>query len=303
MSLTNSLCNYILTNLPYDRGNPEVDAALRAMQPGQLLVTYVNWQNRLISASPRQVRRSTVFDKNPVALERSTTIKKIVNDIERGRDLTKYLSRGVREGFALPPNPNIKQLNRRQELDLLLNDWGIHHLHISTTVEADGFVERDGPLIFAVFKQQTAYLIDVMNHREWTNEHLIQVIVRTWPNAGLAFELKGIIPSEQTYTAEERSKLRGVGVSSFVNIDGRAFMPNAGISTAGTSTRASMTAMHILRALRKFEDKARANPLRIPNLIRQNGGKVQGDPTFEFSFFNRGFGVIETTSGFPILLG
>lgn len=302
MGLTDSLCNCILTNLPYDRDNPDVDAALRAMPPGQLLVTYINWQNRLISAVPRKVLRSSAFDGNPLALERSTAIKKIVKDIERGRDLTKYLSRGVKVGFALPPNPNKKQLNRRQELDLLLNDWGIHHLHISTTVEADGFVERDGPLIFAVFKERTAYLIDVMNH-EWTNEHLIQVIVRTWPDAGLAFELKGIIPSEQTYMAEERAKLRGAGLSSCVNIDGRAFMPSSGISTAGTSTRASLTAMQILRTLKNFEEKIQANPVELLNFIRQNGGNLQSDPAFEFSFFDQGFGVIETTSGFPILLG
>jgi len=303
MGLTDGLCNYVLANLPYDRDDPDVDAALRAMPPGQLLVTYINWQNRLISASPRKVLLSPVFDNNPVALERSTAIKEIVTDIERGRDLTKYLSRGVKVGFALPPNTTKKQLNRRQELDLLLNDWGIHHLHISTTVEADGFVERDEPLIFAVFKEQAAFLIDVMNHREWTNEHLIQVVVRTWPDAGLAFELKGAIPSNQTYTAEERAKLRGAGISSFVNIDGRAFMPSSGISTAGTSTRASMTAMRILRTLKKFEDEVKANPVGVVNFIRQNGGKVRGDPAFEFSFFDQGFGVTETTSGFQILLG
>jgi hypothetical protein len=303
MGLTDSLRNYILTNLPYDRDNPDVIAALRALAPGQLLVTYINWQSRLISASPRRVVRSPIFDKNPATLERSTAIKKIVKDIEQGRDLTKYLSRGVKIGFALPPNPNKKQLNRRQELDLLLNDWGIHHLHISTTVEADGFVERDGPLIFAAFKEQTAYLIDVMSHRDWTNEHLIQVIVRAWPDAGLAFELKGAIPSEQTYTAEERAQLRGVGISTFIKIDGRAFMPSSGISTAGTSARTSLTTTRILRTLKQFEEKVKANPAEVLNFIREHSGNVQGDLAFEFSFFNQGFGVIETTSGFPILLG
>jgi hypothetical protein len=80
-------------------------------------------------------------------------------------------------------------------------------------------------------------------------------------------------------------------------------MPSSGISTAGTSTRASVTAMHLLRTLKKFEDEVKANPVGVMNFIHQNGGKVQGDPAFEFSFFNQGFGVIETTSGFPILLG
>jgi len=293
----------VLANLPHDRTNADVVAALREITPPELLVRYINWQNRLISASPRKVLQSSTFARNPLVQTRSKIIRKIVKDIERGSDLTKYLSRGVRVGFSLPRDPGKKELHRRPDLDLLLNDWGIHHLHISTTVEADGFVERDGPLIFAAFKEQTAYLIDVMNHREWTNDHLIKVIVGSWPNAGLAFELKGIIPSEQTYTAEERAQLRGAGLSTCVKIDGRAFMPNSGISTAGTSTRASMTAMNILRTLKKFEDEVKANLAGVINFIHKNGGKVQGDPTFEFSLFKQGCGVVETTTGFPILLG
>ncbi len=273
------------------------------MPPKKLLLTYLIWKNRLVSALPRKVLQSSTFAQNPLVQARSKTIKKIVKDIERGNDLTKYLSRGVRVGFSLPRDPEKKELHRRRDLDLLLNDWGIHHLHISTTVEADGFVKRNELLIFAAFKERTAYLIDVMNHREWTNDHLIKVIVETWPNAGLAFELKGIIPSEQTYTAEERAQLRGVGMSTFVKIDGRAFMPNSGISTAGTSTRASLTAVRILRTLKQFEEKINASPAEVFSFIRQHGGNIQGDPAFEFSFFNQGFGVIETTSGFSILLG
>jgi hypothetical protein len=84
---------------------------------------------------------------------------------------------------------------------------------------------------------------------------------------------------------------------------GRSFMPSSGISTAGISTRASLTAMRILRTLKQFEEKVKASPAEVLNFIRQHGGTVQGDTAFEFSLFNQGFGVIETTGGFPILLG
>jgi hypothetical protein len=285
INLLESLRNYVLANLPHDRANADVVAALREMAPAEILVKYINWQDRLISASPRTVLQSSNFSENLLVLTRSKTIRKIIKDIERGNDLTKYLSRGVQVGFMLPRDPSKKELHRRRDLDLLLNDWGIHHLHISTTVEADGFVKRDSLLIFAAFKQQTAYLIDVMSHRDWTNEHLIQVIVGSWPNAGLAFELKGIIPPKQTWTAEERAQLRGVGLSTSVTIGGRSFMPSSGISTAGTSTRASMTAMRILRTLKQFEEKLKANPEEVLNFIRQHGGEVQSNPIFEFSLF------------------
>jgi hypothetical protein len=92
-----------------------------------------------------------------------------------------------------------------------LNDWGIHHLHVSTAVEADGFVERDGPprpLLFAIFKQQRAYLIDVMGHEDFADDRLIRIIFDTWPNDGLVSEVKGILGGVKSYTKEERTKQR-----------------------------------------------------------------------------------------------
>ena len=142
----------------------------------------MNWRSRLIAPAPRGVLRSTAFDVNPLFKQRVRGISEIISDIEQGRELTRYLSRTVRVGFALPRDPRQKHLGRRQDLDLLLNDWGIHHLHVSTQVESDGFVRRDGPIIFAIFKPNLAYLIDIMKHGDWACEHMIRVIVDTWPN-------------------------------------------------------------------------------------------------------------------------
>src|SRR5689334_11047256 len=33
--------------------------------------------------------------------------------------------------------------------DPLLNDWGLHHLHLGEVLDGTGFVERTGPLLFA----------------------------------------------------------------------------------------------------------------------------------------------------------
>lgn len=56
--------------------------------------------------------------------------------------LTPHLSRAVK--VAHEPNGAAAKLNRRKDRDLLVADWGLHHLHLSTAIEADGFVE---PLI------------------------------------------------------------------------------------------------------------------------------------------------------------
>jgi hypothetical protein len=107
-------------------------------------------------------------------------------------DLTKYLSRRVSTGFALPLKPAVKQLARLQHLDLLLNDWGIHHLHISTAVAADGFVNRNDPLLFAMFEPEMAYLLDIGTHSSFVDQRLAEIAVENWPDTKLFLEIQGI---------------------------------------------------------------------------------------------------------------
>jgi hypothetical protein len=271
-------------------------SALTAKQAGELLTIYLNWQSRLIEPRPRQVHTALPFDGNPITKERQAAIKSVIKDIETGRDLTKYLSRNVRIGFEVPRNPKKKKLYQRRDLDMMLNDWGIHHLHVSTEVEHDGFVERGNPLIFAFFKPENAYLIDIMEHGDWTCEQVIRVIVDSWPNAGLLHEFKGVLNTQKSWTDEERGQLRGARISTLISIGDRTFLPGLGISTAGTSTAASMHAMRILRALKGFEEQAEANPEGIISAIRQHGGKIEGAPNFVFGTVHGNFAVIETNS-------
>jgi hypothetical protein len=290
--------------LPHDRNDQKVVAALKAKSPRELLVLYLNWRERLIPAAPRRVLRSSVFDDSPILHQRSAAIAQIVDDIEQGRDLTRYLSRRVTIGFELPRNAAKKNLKKLHHLDLLLNDWGIHHLHVSTATEADGFVKRAGPLIFAIFKPACAYLIDAGAHRDFAREQLIRIIIEAWPDDGLAFELKGILGGGRSYTDEERAGLRAAGLSApFVPINGRIFWPVGGMSTAGTSDKASIGSARIMRTLAFFEEQIRADPVPLIETIRRHGGRPAEAPEFEFSFFQDGFGVIETTSGVAIGLG
>lgn len=248
--------------------------------------------------------RSPVFDINPIVHERSAAVAQIVADIEHGRNLTRYLSRRVEIGFDLPRARSTKNLYKRGHLDLLLDDWGIHHLHVSTTTDPDGFVERADPIIFAIFKPERAYFIDAGTHRDFARGQLIRIIIETWPDDGLAFELKGILGGARSYTDEERTKLRAAGLSVLsVQINSRCFAPAGGFSTAGISDKASINSERIMRTLTLFEEQIRADPTPIIETMRHYGGHPTDAPEFEFSFFQEGFGVIETRSGVAIGLG
>lgn len=251
MSLAESGRKWVLANLPYDRSDPDIVAALDAMSPRHLLVLYLNWRDRLIVAQPRRVLKSAAFDQNEIVRQRASVVSQMIDDIEKGVDLTKYLSRRVTSGFELPPKPGTKKLSRLNHLDLLLNDWGIHHLHVSTTIEADGFVERDGPLLFVIFRPHKAYFIDVMGHEDFADDRLIRIVSDAWPDEGLVSEVKGIILGGlKPYSKGDRAALRSVGLSSFVQIDGRVFSSSMGgisLRSGGTHSK-NPSAPHCLRS-------------------------------------------------------
>jgi hypothetical protein len=176
-------------------------------------------------------------------------------------------------------------------------------MHVSTALESDGFVERDGPLIFALFRQDRAYLIDIRRHDDFADEDLIRIIVDTWPTEGLVHQLKGVVGLEQQHSKDDRKLLRSAGIATLVQIGDQVFLPATGISTAGTSSGASVRCGKIMRALRKFEEYVEADPNPCREWIRQQGRHPGDILRFEFEVFQNGFGVIEMSSGLPIRLG
>jgi hypothetical protein len=304
MTLAETVADWVIKALPHDTSDVDAVAALRRKHPGELLTLFFNWQSRLIPAQPREVMRSVEFDQNPVVAERPAVIAEIIRDIERGDDLTKYLSRRVRTGFALPSNPTKKQLGRLQHLDLLLNEWGIYHFHLSTIVESDGFVERDDPLLFVMVRPGKAYLIDIGTHKTFADERLAEIAINNWPNDQLFLEIKGIlgVRGGASYTSDERKQLRSAGIATFIQIGNRVSSSPSGISSAGTSAQAAMSSIRIMRALKKFEEHVLVDNSQVVAFIRKHGGTPGDPPEFEFSFFQNGFGVIEKASGVPIAL-
>src|SRR2546422_10559564 len=113
---------HVLSNLPHDSG---VAQELAAKSARDLLIIFRNWMNRHVNPHPRIIHRSKALDRNPLASDPAyqPALEEIVRKIQNGEDLTPFLSRGIQNGYrstqGLPPG----QLQRRKDLDLLLNDW------------------------------------------------------------------------------------------------------------------------------------------------------------------------------------
>ena len=291
IDLKGSVRRWVLGELLSDEEDNALKAQLEGKDTHELLVVYHNWTSRLLQPRPREVHQSAALAKNPIFIQLKAPLAQIVADIEDGRALTKYLSKRVLV-VSQPPGENTK-LQRRRDLDLLLNDWGMHHLHLSTKVREDGFVERTGPLLFAVFKPDDAYLLDIMDHGRWTSRHLLEVLVREFPDSGGFHVIKGVSGLRKEYSEEDHRRLRNAGINTAFMIDGRAIWPREGMVSTGTTITASRAADALLLAVEEFEEDWSSETSKRKQLLAKRGITLPDDAMLEFVVHGGNPGLLE----------
>lgn len=301
MDLYDDIRQHVLTHLSH---RPEDRAELEAMHYSDLLILYLNWRSRYITPRPRTVHRSKAFTDNPRSSDPIYTpgIDQIIHLIETGGDLGPHLSRGVKYGYQ-GSGPA-----RETHLDPMLNDWGVHHLHMNTELDTDGFVKRPKSeprwnyLLFVAFQPDDAYIIDIMEHGDWVRDHVMQVIMNEWPNAGILLHLPGITLSNIP-TEEQRKKLRKAGVVTGFNSPTGAYFPSALISTAGTSMKSTEDADEILKRVHWFTELAE-KPEEMAATLAALGHTLPPDPDLHFAIDDDGaYGVVDAKTSHAIRLG
>ncbi len=286
MSLVESTREWVLTNLPYDRGDAALVAYLAGLDAHGLLVVYHNWISRLVKPQPRAVHKSMAFQRNLLATQRASDLAQIIADIEHGRNLKKYLSRDIDRAPAKAPGPGC-----RSDLDLLLNNWGVHHLHTSSIVEPDGFVKRDGPLLFVSFTSRAAYVIDIMMHGDWNRVHVLEVLASEWPHEGVIHEINGA-PSASQITEVQRANLRKNGYNAAFTFGDKVFTPASIMMSGGTTMRAWAWARHVLGKIAELEQALATNPRCLAQDFQRHGLAFPDTPEFEFAITEDGAGVL-----------
>jgi hypothetical protein len=182
-------------------------------------------------------------------MTRREDIHRIFHKLSLGIDIRPHLSRNIRFGYERK-SPRKKG---GRDIDGLLNEWGVHHLHLSHTVEDNGFVERGKEVLAIIFRPSDAFVLDIISHGEWAEQRLVEAALHNWPREELFPELKGIAPG-QPYSNEERVRLRAAGINTWVEIDGRCYIAaTGGISTALTPARIMAQTARLLSQLRAIE--------------------------------------------------
>ncbi|TDL78134.1 hypothetical protein E2L08_12610 [Palleronia sediminis] len=173
-----SLRALVIDNLPFDRNSPQEYLEVIEMTTNDLLKVWFNWVRRKVPATPRKLFVSNAFWNDEAASANRRDIERMFSCIERGDCLDGFLSK--RANQALPLRD---KRNNRVELDLLLNDWAVHHLHPN----------RNDVLVFMFFTTDEAFALIAGKHRDMTSRRMVEAAVETWPEREIFLEMKGTI--------------------------------------------------------------------------------------------------------------
>lgn len=239
------------------KADPSTKRALSEMNAADLVLQYLNWRNRVIDPRPRKVFKSEEIAHTLAAKPGySKDFEALCQKITVGANLLPHLSDKITTVYQ--HRPILKPLSGRRDYDLLLNDWGIHHLHLGQDQDPRkrGFLRRGNPLLFGIFRFSEAYLIDIKGHGDFENEELAKITITNWPQFHFFIPLKGILPGTP-WTAPERKGLRSVGRTTTVDIDSTCYIPGVtlGLTTAGIPVRLVKQAGVFLRAVQKAKSQ------------------------------------------------
>lgn len=293
MDLKADIRRHVMATLPHDPSDTDATSELASMDIGRLLVTYHNWLSRLIRPVARSVHLSKAYQANPMRAQFSAPLRDILSSLERGRDLTPRLSKDVALGYVAGSR------STSRDKDLLLNDWGVHHLHLGTGPDQNNpnFIARTDELLLVMLLSNTAYVIDIFAHKQWTSRAIVRAAIDSWPNVELFPQVKGVLPSRNGYTEAEHLKLRKSGILTSVDIDGQVYIGRGFLSTAGTSSSSQRAADLLLDQVEDFEDQWKQAPDSIRAMIAAKGDVCPNTPDFEFIFTETTHGVLEKVSG------
>jgi hypothetical protein len=244
--LEETIRQHLLAELPSAQTSELADYDL-----GDLLIVYGTWRSRFVVPRPRKVHFSEELQRSDKCLEHRVALGEIAVRVEAGEVLTPYLSRGTK--FAHEPGAEGKKPGSRKDRDLLLAEWGVHHLHLSTEMKPDGFAGRSGDLLFAVFTADDAYFIGIYTHESFAMLEILTTYVRNWPNAGALQQARFAIGLSQHFSDDDRKDLRSAGVTGPVEIDGKVYMP-PGQTLTGVPLPVLIQADNFVLGLRKLRE-------------------------------------------------
>ena len=247
----------------------------------ELAARYFEMNMRRIQPTPRQVHFSDQTHDSLSELSRrgkdDTSVRDAWAAVFRLRQL---LVEGANVNALLSKN-----IRSATGWDGLLWHYGMHHFHLGSETDKDGFVDS-GHLLFAIVAPLDAYFVDIRPHPpprgvEWVSQELPRIVHSNWPKLIEANVLHGIHGTEMT--DEEIHELSSNNFSYTMNIDGKAIAPlRGGQARDGSSVLCTVEAGRLLKELRSHEEVLRSEDVRHAVARDMQARGVDAGPTLEF---------------------
>lgn len=244
----------------------------------EALTRYLNMLNRSIEPRGRVTKKAAGFACPP---DQQAGLDALIKVSEAGGNLRPYQSTGM---------------EKDKYDDGMLNDWGLHHFHMGTNPHPTipGYVSRTGPLLYAVVTPDTLYCIAILQHQQWSNQQLLEVMHRSFPELTKAATFKSSMLQPQglavNYTDNEVQQLRNAGINAITQRrDGSIMMgPGGGVNLnrkkGQKSTKVAKENIDVRKVLQDAEDALNEQAVKagIPNghevhLVEENGQLIVKD--------------------------
>jgi hypothetical protein len=291
----------ILAAIPYKRGHEKAARQeLEAMALNQLLAIYLNWAHRFIPRHKRRVQYVPDFWKSTIAQSLGGNILELAEHIERGDDLTVFLSHLVHSRGHVPAQVRAAlpaKEKRWQDKDFALSALGIHHLHISSPRTPSGTVPHGDEIIFIEFTSEVATFIRAGTHHDFASQRFSEELFRSVGRmrADQGFAIEGVRLPQGSRSSTELSTLAAMGYTSLTAIDGKV-VPFSFMATDGTPSFQSLHTNRVIRALADIDPK-----IEDANWVRAlfDGAKlpVPVSPDFEWVLHGTALHLLERSSG------
>lgn len=248
----------------------------------ELCIHYFNTAIKLIPARHYNVHYSAELITKKAGQPYEADLTIIQQQFESGTDICPHLSKQSL-------NPDFD--------DSLLNDWQIHHLHISNikTSPTQYFYNRSSHLVFALILDNNAYFVDVRHHNEQTvfaKKEFIKIIQDNWPEILEGSQIKDAVGVSHDCTDEEIAKLRKAGINVLIAVGGKVYVSHGmGYAASGDSMKAVMTTQNLLKTIDKKEKEISASIDSIKQQLAEQGQSVPTNLDFKLVLVDQQFAI------------
>jgi|GEM_PF-1675046 len=248
----------------------------------ELIISYLNSISRRIYPKPRSVvvsdKITSIICNNMIdgkgsekEIRAINVLGKFIEKFKSGEDMNSHLSKNIYYSNLF--NEDGRATKDWKSRDYLLDDWGIHHMHLNLK-EATNIREMNNNraeyLLFIKVTDETIYLIDIKGHLtdNFNDIELLEIIDKNWPY--LINNMPLNIKSTDKFSGRDIKEIRKKHQLAIHNINGKVCFPmGGGLSSVGINILHTDEADMILEDIKVIEKSI----IKDYEIIKDKSGK------------------------------